>query len=283
MDLLTLLPPIAALGSAMAHSGMALFTKRAVDTLVFRSVTIVFGALLLSPILLTNPIPTAEVWPFLLGGVVMIWAFNMFMITAFRAGDMNLVYPVMRGAAPGLAAIGAWIVFSESLGVLDALGLAVASAALIAFAWPDRGRAPKAKAVGFALAAASMTALYTVVDAGGARLASSPFVYAAWHFAISSIALTVTAVIRRGPSRYLTAARAGWRGALACASLAAVSYTLILWAYAHAEIAPMAALRETSIVFGAILAALILKEPFGARRAVLAAVLAGGLAALQLG
>lgn len=277
-----LLATLAALGSALAHSGMALFTKRATDTLVFRAVSMMAGAALLSPILFLFPFPDWQVWRFLLLGAAVIWAFNMLMISAFKAGEMNLVYPVMRGAAPALAGVGAWLLLGEALSLTAMIGLAAASAAIIAFAWPDRKAAPKAAAIGFALAAACMTALYTINDAAGARAATSPLVYAAWFFLLSMITLTATALVRRGRG-FLRAARAEARTAALSSVFNVATYALALYAYANAPVAPMAALRETSIVFGAVLGAVFLKESFGIRRAGLALVLAAGLAALQLG
>lgn len=271
----------AALGSAAAHAVMALFTKRAGDTLVFRAVSLGLSALWLSPLLFLTPFPTFEVWRFLLLGAALIWAFNMLMISAFQRGDMNLVYPVMRGAAPALAGLLAFAAFGETLSLLGAAGLALASATIIAFAWPERGGAPKLSALGFALAAAVMTASYTVVDAAGVRAAHSTLQYLAWFFALSMLTLAATALIRRGRG-FWPAARREFRLALASSVFNIATYGLALFAYAHAPVAPMAALRETSIVFGAILAAFVLKEPFGLRRAVLAVILAAGLALLQL-
>ena len=282
MEAIPLLATLSALGSAVAHSGMALFTKRAGDTLVFRAVSMVFSAALLSPLLVLAPFPDWEVWRFLLLGAGVIWAFNMLMISAFKAGDMNLVYPVMRGAAPALAGIGAWLVLGEALSVTAIAGLSVASAAIIAFAWPERGGAPKAAALAFALSAACMTALYTINDASGARAASSPFVYLAWFFALSAITLGATALVRRG-RHIVKAARVEMKTAAICSLFNVATYGLALYAYANAPVAPMAALRETSIVFGAILAAFVLKEKFGARRIALAVGLVAGLAMLQLG
>lgn len=275
------LAALAALGSAMAHSVMALFTKRAGDTLVFRAVTLSLSALWLSPLLILTPFPSWEVWRFLLLSAALIWAFNMLMISAFQRGDMNLVYPVMRGAAPALAGVFAFLALGEALSLLSAAGLALASATLIAFAWPERGGAPKLTAIGFALGSAVMTASYTVTDAAGVRAADSTLQYVAWFFAVSVASIVLTALIRRG-SAFWPAARRELKPAFASSFFNIATYGLALWAYANAPVAPMAALRETSIVFGAILAALVLKEPFGARRGVLALILAGGLALLQL-
>lgn len=279
------IPPLAALAaliSAMAHAGMALFTKRAEDTLTFRGVSMIFSAIWLSPVLFLYPVPDWETWRFLLLGAGLIWAFNMLMISAFRRGSMNLVYPVMRGAAPAVAGLFAFVFLGEPLSPLAIMGLSVASAAIIAFAWPEKGGAPKAAAIGFALSAAVMTASYTVNDASGVRAAGSALIYAAWFFVLSAITLVLTAWIRRG-DQYLIAARSELKRGFYASFFNITTYGLALYAYANAPVAPMAALRETSVVFGAIVAALILKEPLGVRRIVLAVVLALGLAAIQLG
>lgn len=279
------IPPLAALAaliSAMAHAGMALFTKRAEDTLVFRAMSLGISALWLSPVLVLLPFPSWEVWRFLLMGSAVIWAFNMLMISAFQRGSMNLVYPVMRGAAPAIAGLFAFFILGEPLSPLAVLGLSAASAAIIAFAWPEKGGAPKAAALGFALSAAGMTAMYTVNDASGVRAAGSPLIYLAWHFWLVTVALSVTVFLRRGPKVW-GVAKAEFRGAFTSSFFNITTYGLALYAYANAPVAPMAALRETSVVFGAIVAAVILKEPLGVRRIVLAGVLALGLAAIQLG
>jgi drug/metabolite transporter (DMT)-like permease len=273
---------LAALGSAMAHAGMTLFTKQASDMLVFRAVSMMICAVLLSPLLVLAPFPPWEAWRFLLLGAAIIWAFNMLMISAMTRGQMNLVYPVMRGAAPALAGLFAVIVLNEPLSPLSVLGLALASAALVAFAWPERGGAPKAAALAFAMSAAVMTASYTVNDASGVRAAGSTLSYLAWFFVLSAATLTATALVRRG-RRFASQARSELSRAALSSLFNITTYGLALYALSIAPVAPVAAVRETSIVFGAVLAAVVLKEPFGVRRAVLALVLAGALALLHVG
>ncbi|MCC5995252.1 MAG: hypothetical protein JJU18_02635 [Oceanicaulis sp.] len=272
----------AALGSALAHAFMTLFTKQARDMLVFRAVTMAICALALSPLLILLPFPPWEAWRFLLLGAGIIWAFNMAMIAAMQRGQMNLVYPVMRGAAPALAGLFAALILDEPLSPLAIAGLSAASAALIAFAWPERGGAPKAAALAFALSASVMTASYTVNDASGVRAAGSALSYLSWFFVLTALTLGATALVRRGDA-IIALARAELPRAAASSVFNITTYGLALYALSIAPVAPVAALRETSIVFGAILAALVLKEPFGMRRAVLAVVLAGALALLQLG
>ncbi|PWE18551.1 hypothetical protein DDZ18_02805 [Marinicauda salina] len=276
-----LLGAAAMLGSALLHAVMSLLTKRSPDKLVFRAVLMLVGVALYSPVFVLFPPPGWEAFRFLLIGAVIHWLFQMATIAAYERGDMSLVYPVMRGAAPALAGVAAAFILGEPLGPLSGLGLAIASAAVIGFGWPEKDGAPKAAALGFALVAASMTALYSVNDASGARAAGNPLVYVAWFFLITAIPITLTALVRRG-RRLPGLMRSEGAGATLGAVFGAGSYGLALFAFSLAPVAPMAAMRESSIVFGAILAALVLKEPFGLRRTVLAIVLALGLAILQM-
>lgn len=272
----------AMLGSAMTHAVMGMLTKSSSDKLVFRSVMMSTSAILFLPLLFLLPPPPAAAWPFLIMGMGLHFVFQMSMISAFERGDMNLVYPVMRGAAPALAALFAFLILGEALSMLQISGLALASATIIGFAWPDRSKAPKVTALAFAALAALMTALYSVNDASGVRATGNPLTYLAWFSLVTALPILVTALVRRG-QRWPDLARRQFGSAAPAAVLGAASYGLALFAFSIAAIGPMAAMRETSVVFGAILAALILKEPFGIKRSLLAIFLAAGLVMLQVG
>jgi drug/metabolite transporter (DMT)-like permease len=281
VDTVTLTATLAMLGSAAAHSGMTLLTKRAQDKLVFRGLTLSFVGLAFLPWLLTQPLPPWEVWRFLIAAAVVIWAYNMLMIAAFNHGDMNLAYPVMRGSAPALAALTAFVFLGETVSPGQLAGLAIATAALIGFAWPENDGRPKLKVLLLALAAACMTATYTVIDAAGVRESGRIPVYLGWFFVLSIVTILPTAILRRGRAFWPSARREAGP-ALASTVFNTSTYGLALFAFLQAPVAPMAAMRELSIVFGAVLAALVLKEPFGLRRTVLAICLAAGLVLLQV-
>ncbi|MEO1038884.1 MAG: DMT family transporter [Pseudomonadota bacterium] len=277
-----LLPALAMIASAMLHSVMGLLTKQAGDKLMFRALMQIVAAVLMLPVIVMNPLPEWEVWRFLMMGAVIHFTFQMTMIAAFERGDMSLVYPVMRGSAPALAGIAALFFLGEPLSPADGIGLAIVSAAVIAFGWPEKGGAPKAAALAFALIAGAMTALYSVNDASGARAAGNAIYYLAWFLVLNAVPINLVALARR-KGRWISVARRQMRVAVIAAVLGAGSYAFALYALSEAAVAPMAALRETSVVFGAILAALVLKEPFGARRIILAICLAFGLVLLQAG
>lgn len=272
---------LAMIGSALAHAGMTLLTKKAQDRLVFRGLSVGLVGLLMFPWLVFQPWPNWEVWRFLLLGAVTIWAFNMLLIAAFERGAMNLAYPVMRGSAPAITAVAAYVFLGESISLWQSIGLAVAMTALIGFAWPEKDGAPKLNVLIFAVAAACMTASYTVIDASGVRASGNVPVYTGWFFVLSGLSIYGTAIVRRG-SAILRISREEFRLAATSMLFNLTTYGLALYAYSIAPVAPMAALRETSIIFGAILAALVLKEPFGRRRIGLAILLVAGLVLVQL-
>lgn len=270
----------AMLGSAIAHAGMALLTKKATDRLVFRATQMTIGTLVYLPWIVLNPIPEWEVWRFLLASAATLVAFNLLMLSAFERGDMNLVYPIMRGLAPALAAAGAFLFLDEALAAPQIVGLAIAVGALIGFAWPERDGVPKLAGMAYAASAAAMTATYTVIDAAGVRAASHVLTYVGWLFVLSLPPVLLAAWLRRG-GRFLELARREIRWAAIASACGIVTYTLAMFAYSIAPVAPMAALRETSIVFGAALGALVLKESFGLRRIGLAILLVAGLVLVQ--
>lgn len=269
----------AMLASAMLHAIIGVLTKSSKDRLVFRSVLMLTGAAICSPLLFLYPIPPLEAWRFLIMGMAIHFTFQMAMIGAFDRGDMNLVYPVMRGSAPMLAGFVAFIALGETLSVLEMAGLAIASLAIIGFAWPDRG-APKLKALGFAFLAACMTALYSVNDASGVRATGSALGYVGWFFLTAALPVTLVSIARRG-RKWPALARQELKNGVIAGGFGAGSYAFALFAFSIAPVGPMAAMRETSVIFGAVMAAFILKEPFGRKRIILAILLAGGLVLLQ--
>ena len=186
----------------------------------------------------------------------------------------------MRGSSPALATLAAYLFLGEAVSVWQLIGLAIASTALVGFAWPEKDGTQKAQILLFALAAACMTASYTVIDAAGVRASGDVMVYTGWFFVLSGVTIGTTAIIRRG-NRFWAIAREETRPAATSMLFNLTTYGLALYAYSIAPVAPMAALRETSIVFGALLAALVLKEPFGLKRIALAVLLVTGLVVMQ--
>ena len=236
------------------------------------------GALLAVAILpfLRQPLPVA--WPHLLLTAALHGVYYALVAEAYTRGGVALAYPLMRGTAPLLTTLAAWAVLGERLPPVAWAGIGgiCAGVALLA---RRRGEPAERTAVLFALANAVVIASYTLNDAIGARESGSPVAYTLWTFALSAVPtllwLSRFGVLRR-PHR-VQALRAA--GGAACSI---GSYGLALWAMTQAPVAPVSALRETAMLFGLVLARLVLGERPGARGWAAAGAIALGAAALRL-
>jgi drug/metabolite transporter (DMT)-like permease len=279
-----LLAVLLGLFSAVTLASANLAVKFGADILVGRAVLSCSAALLIAPAALFVPLPDAPTAQALALAVPAHFFYQMCLVQAMSRGALSLVFPVMRGLAPLLTAVTAWVALGQVLSGVEWLALAVATAAIIAFALPPRGFAlrdhPDAVALGWAVLTAVGVALYNATDARGVRIAPNPLTFIVWLFLVDWICVTATAVLlRRG--QLFAAVRPQWRSAVAAGALSILSFGASLYAMSLIDAAKVSALRETSVVVAALLGAVFLKEGFGARRIGAAAVLAIALAALQ--
>ena len=208
------------------------------------------------------------------------------MIAAYRAGDLSLVYPIARGSAPILVALGAWLLAGESKTPVEVAGIAIVSLGIASLAW-RRGRLRRPslgedRAVLLALATGLCIAGYSVADGMGGRASGQVLTFIAWLFAsVGSVMLVFTLWRRRGGLRAAFAPDL-WRG-LGGGCVAAMAYGIVIWAMSVAPMAQVVALRETSVLIAAGIGAIVLKESFGKQRILAAAVVVAGAALLHLG
>lgn len=282
-----LFPIALCLLSAITVAATNLFVKRGGDVLSTRMIVSIAMMLSVVPFLPFVPMPTPAIWGALAISVVVHWFYQFAMIRALHRGDLSLVFPVMRGLAPLLTAITATVILQETPSVYGWMGLLLATGALIMFAMPEEkgGKHPPIKqaALFWAMVTALGIAFYSVADANGTRLAADTqtlFTFVVWLFMLDWIGITAAMVwVRRGKvwSDIAPQIRDGTIGGL----LGTVSYGAALWAFTLTEAANVTAIRETSVVFGAIFGAVFLKEAFGPRRITAASALAFGLMLLE--
>ncbi|HEX8381210.1 MAG TPA: EamA family transporter [Allosphingosinicella sp.] len=272
--------------SAVTLAAANMSVKMGSDILVGRAVLSASAALMVAPAAFFVPLPDAWTWGALLLAVPAHYAYQLCLVRALQRGDLSLVFPVTRGAAPLLTAAAAFLFLRETLPPLALVGLIVATAAVFVFAARPRGTLlrdhPDRAVLAWALATAVGVALYNVADARGVRGAPEPFTYIVWIFLLDSVCITCTALLRR--RRELGRAIASkWRFGVAAGFLSILSYGSAVYAFSLVETAKVSALRETSVVFAALFGALFLKEGFGTRRIAAAVALAAGLVAMQFG
>lgn len=263
------------LASGAAHAIVNAILKSGEDKMSSRALIDGSSAALVLPLAFVVPLPHGA-WAWLLASFAVHLAYLICVIKAFEGADMSAVYPIMRGTAPVLAALAsvAWLGDSISVGVAVGVGLVSAGTALVAW-W----NAPSRHALLWALATGATIAAYTVIDAKGVRAAPSAISYVVWVFLLLGFGIGAIFALWRGP-RFIAAARSEWKPGSIAGALSLVTYGLALWAYRLGDVPRLAALRETSILFGVLIAWLFLKEQIGKPRLAGALLIAAGAAML---
>jgi drug/metabolite transporter (DMT)-like permease len=234
------------------------------------------------PLVAVAAVPAAASWPYLLASVAIHVFYNLLLMRSFAHGDFGQVYPLARGTSPlvvtGLAAAFA----AERPTAGELAGVLVISAGLGILVLAGRRTSPPSRTAVLAAFGTGLTiAAYTTVDGIGVRLSGSPAGYIGWLMICESLCVPAWAVARR--RRALRAApRAVIAAGLAAGALAVLAYGLVLWAQTRGALAPIAALRETSVIFGALIATVAFREPFGRTRLIAATLVAAGILTLNL-
>ena len=228
------------------------------------------------------PLPAAGSWVYLIASVLLHVLYNLLLMRSFMLGDFGQVYPLARGTAVAVVAVLATVAVGEAMPPVRLVGVTLVCVGLVALVAP-LGRTAQAElpAVLAALGTGVMIAGYTTVDGVGVRGAGSVLGYTGWLFLLQGAALPILAYARRGRG-LARQARPYLLAGLAGGVLSLAAYGLVLWAQTRAPLAPVAALRETSSLLGAIIGAIVFKESFGRRRIVAAVVVTIGVVLTNL-
>ena len=290
--------------AALAHASWNALVKSDDDRLVTLGAVNAVRFLLCIPIVLALPLPDRASWPYLAASSILHVGYYTFLISAYRFGDLSKVYPLARGLSPLIVAAGAYAFAGERLSPMALVGVAVAcmgiaSLSLGGGATPARSArvhtgalssagdgAAQARTnrrgVVFAAGTAVFIAAYTVTDAMGARLSGHAVSYVAWLSILDGLPiLLVAGVLRRAGLAHHLAARA-WKS-VAGGALQLTAYGLVVWSLALAPMAAVSALRETSVLFAAIIGVKLLGEPLGTHRIAAAALVAAGIMLIEWG
>jgi drug/metabolite transporter (DMT)-like permease len=237
------------------------------------------GIIVAIPLVIVVAAPRAASWPYLLGSVAIHVFYNLLLMRCYRYGEFGQVYPLARGISPLVVTILAAVFVGEHLALPQLAGVAVVSGGLAAlvFAGGRPGRAALLAAVGTGLTIAA----YTTVDGVGVRLSASPVGYIGWLMLLQSLCVPAFALVRRRDVLAKQPPRILLTGLLAGA-LSVLAYGLVLWAQTRGALAPIAALRETSVIFGAIIGTLVFREPFGRTRIAATVLVAAGILLLNI-
>lgn len=275
-------PVIAAvLFGALLHAGWNALVKSSTDKALDTALIHLLGSIVAIPLVALVGWPPAAAWPFLAASVVIHIAYYTALTGAYQHGDLGLTYPLMRGCAPLLVALSASVTLGETLSPLAWLGVLGISAGVLTLGLSQHAF-DTPKAVRFALVNAVIIAGYTVVDALGVRATGNAVQYVTTLFLLDGWPFALVVFLRRrGNVRPYVLRR--WPMALGGALASLGSYGVALWAMTQAPVATVAALRETSVLFAALLGVWLLGEVFTARRMIGTGVILAGVMALRLG
>jgi len=254
------------------------------------------------PLVIVAAMPRSSAWPYLLASVAIHVFYNLLLMQCYRLGEFSQVYPLARGISPLVVTILAAVFVHEHLALPQIGGVAIVSAGLafLVFAGRRPGRAGGSgpavtggqvsnvvspgqhrgaflAAVGTGLTIAA----YTTVDGVGVRLSASPVGYIGWLILLESLCVPMFAAVRRREVLLKQPRRILLSG-LAAGALSVLAYGLVLWAQTRGALAPIAALRETSVIFGAIIGTLVFREPFGRARIAATVLVVTGIVLLNV-
>ncbi len=265
----------------LLHASWNALVKSSTDKTLDTALIHVLCSILALPVCLYVGPPSPESWPYILGSLVVHVGYYFALAGAYKHGDLGLTYPLMRGTAPMLVAIASFALIDEALSPLAWMGVACicGGVLLLGFTrvwWSHR------KAIVFALSNAVLIAIYTVIDAKGARNSGQVAQYISMLFVLDGWPFAALVFMQR-KGQVWPYVRTRWPVAMggACASIG--SYAIALWAMTVAPVAMVAALRETSVFFAAFIGAWFLKEVWTRQRVVGTVVILSGVAALRLG
>ena len=267
--------------AAGLHAGWNTLVKGGGDRLVTLSIVSGSAGVLGAAALPFVGWPTAEAVPFLAASVGVHTLYNGLLVATYREGDLAQVYPIMRGTAVVWTMVGSAVWVDERPGALALVAVALIAGGVLALAVRREAPAGSGRALRLALATGVAISAYTLLDGVGVRQAGGVVGYAAWLFAGHGLAVAAFVAVVRGRS-VGRAVRASWRAGLGGGAMSVGAYGLVLVAMRAAPLGPVAALRETSVLFAAALGAAVLKEPLGWRRALAAGAVAVGVVLLRV-
>ncbi|MDR7030093.1 DMT family transporter [Rhizobium rosettiformans] len=268
-----------ALVAAILHASWNAFLRTGADRLWSITVMSLTGSIVTLPLLFLVPVPGAAAWPYILLSSGLQVGYSLFLVAAYRQGELGQVYPIVRGTVPLLVTLGGFLFFGEVLGPWQTLGVLLIATGIMSLSL-GKTRAATSSIL-FALTTGLIIACYSTVDSRGVKLVELPVAYALWVLFLFGIMITIAfAVTRRGLAIDLQSPLT-WKAA-GGGVVAMLAYGLVVVAYAYAPAGLVTAVRETSVVFAVLIGALMLGEPLTVRRLLACVVVAGGAISVSL-
>lgn len=262
-----------ALFAAILHASWNAFLRTGADRLWTVTVMSFSSTLVAIPFALFHALPAAAAWPYVVLSACLQVGYSVFLVAAYRYGELGQVYPIVRGSVPLLVALGGFFLAGQQLTMPEIVGVALVAGGIMGLSL-GRGRASTTLIL-YAMATGAIIAAYATVDAIGVRAAQDSGAYTAWVLVFYGALLPATFIAMRGRLAVDLGAPETWK-ALGGGLFALLAYGVVVAAFALGPAGPITAIRETSVVFAAFIGRLFLGEMLTPRRVGACAVVALG-------
>ncbi len=278
MDPLTF---FAVLTAAVFHASWNALVKQGGDPYLRVAIVMLTGSVLAAlPALRLAP-PPAAAWPWLIASILSHTVYYATLARGYESGDLSQVYPIARGLAPPLVALGGALLVKEVPGPVGMLAILLVATGITSLAFAGSRWQSDRHAIVSALVAGCGIAVYTLSDGIGGRASQAPWNYIAWLFLLESLPFGLFVLWHR--RRQLR--NMAWRSVapvMVGGVMATLSYAMVIWAMSRAPLGYVSALRESSVVLAAWIGVRLLDEPFGRTRLASALLVAVGVALLHV-
>ena len=275
----------AVLTAALMHASWNSLVKSAGDKFMTSARVCLWCGIIAAAVAAATPWPAYAAWPFVAASAAIHIVYFVLVGRLYRTADLSVAYPLMRGLAPLVATSIAAATLGEIPSPLALGGVLALVAGVFAMGASGlaNGRIDRAT-VAVALVNAVVIAVYSVIDGEGARLSgpttAHAFAYNAWADFLTALVYAPLLLAWRGREALAEFVREPLRAAVGGVA-AFAGYALVVWAMTRAEIGAVAAMRESSVVFAAVIGVFVLGEPFKPARAGATALILAGVAALK--
>lgn len=259
--------------AALLHASWNALLRGGADRLWSMTIMCVAVALVSAVTALFLAPPAKASWFYAVLSAVLHVGYNLFLVRSYRVGDLGQTYPISRGSSPILITVGAAVFAGESVGGLAMLGIALVSGGIISLAF--RGRRLAVPSLPYALGTGCFIAAYSVTDGIGARLSGAPMAYTVWMCALWGVLMPAVYIGLRGASSLWTP-RPGFATAFFGGLVSLLAYGIVIYAMTSAPMGAVSALRETSVLFAALIGYFFLGETLTVRKVLACVVIAVG-------
>lgn len=272
--------------SASAHAGLNAVLKISQNKIIIRTLVAWIAAILFVPFIFITELPTPMGWVMLVASGTAHFFYQFCQIQSLRYADLSIAYPVTRGATPVFTIIASVLFLSETISMSAFIGIMVISLSVLSGLSLAKMRSDKAMRSGviWSISTGFVVAIYTVIDSYGGQSVADPFSFIAWFFLFNGVGISILALTSNDWASFKKIAYSEKKGAFIGGLCATISYGTIIYAFSLAggKTAELAALRETGVIFGILLAYFILKEEITIRRILSSIGILGGVTIIAL-